>query len=91
MNRCVNPPFAHADDGVVGLWNRELERLPCATNPDDIRMSEDQLPPPPREGAEVLCHKYVTYSNDWWLQTSDGWLWLDQRQMVWKPTVYGPY
>ena len=26
---CVNPPFRHADDGVVNLWNTELARLPC--------------------------------------------------------------
>ncbi len=31
---CCNPPFSHADDGVVNLWNTELARLPCleATN-----------------------------------------------------------
>jgi hypothetical protein len=27
--RTVNPPFSHADGGVVDLWNAELERLPC--------------------------------------------------------------
>ena len=26
---CCNPPFSHADDGVVDLWNTELERLVC--------------------------------------------------------------
>ena len=26
---CSNPPFSHADDGVVELWNRELAELPC--------------------------------------------------------------
>ena len=26
---CCNPPFTHADQGVVGLWNQELSRLPC--------------------------------------------------------------
>jgi hypothetical protein len=26
---CCNPPFNHADDDVVQLWNRELARLPC--------------------------------------------------------------
>jgi len=26
-----NPPFSHADDGVVNLWNAELARLPCQT------------------------------------------------------------
>ena len=26
---CCNPPFSHADDGVVTLWTRELARLPC--------------------------------------------------------------
>ena len=26
---CCNPPFSHADDDVVDLWNKELERLPC--------------------------------------------------------------
>jgi len=26
---CCNPPFSHADDGVVSLWNAELARLPC--------------------------------------------------------------
>ena len=27
--RTVNPPFSHADGGVVDLWNEELKRLPC--------------------------------------------------------------
>ena len=27
--RTVNPPFSHADGGVLDLWNAELERLPC--------------------------------------------------------------
>jgi len=26
---CANPPFSHADDDVVKVWNTELERLPC--------------------------------------------------------------
>lgn len=33
---CVNPPFSSAtgaggtiDYGIVGVWNTELERLPC--------------------------------------------------------------
>lgn len=26
---CANPPFSHADDDVVELWNRELAELPC--------------------------------------------------------------
>lgn len=29
---CCNPPFSRADQGVVDLWNRELERLPCLKN-----------------------------------------------------------
>lgn len=26
---CCNPPFSHADQAVVDLWNRELKELPC--------------------------------------------------------------
>lgn len=26
---CCNPPFTHADQDVVDLWNKELARLPC--------------------------------------------------------------
>ena len=26
---CCNPPFSHADNDVVKLWNEELARLPC--------------------------------------------------------------
>ena len=26
---CCNPPFSHADDDVVKVWNNALERLPC--------------------------------------------------------------
>lgn len=26
---CCNPPFSHADQDVVDVWNAELERLPC--------------------------------------------------------------
>jgi len=27
--RCCNPPFSHADDDVVMVWNDMLESLPC--------------------------------------------------------------
>jgi len=27
--RAVNPPFSHADDGVVAVWNDMLASLPC--------------------------------------------------------------
>lgn len=33
--RAVNPPFSHADDDVVKLWNAELERLPCLKETTD--------------------------------------------------------
>lgn len=26
---CCNPPFSHADQGVVDVWNDQLARLPC--------------------------------------------------------------
>ena len=26
---CCNPPFSHADQDVVDVWNAELARLPC--------------------------------------------------------------
>lgn len=26
---CCNPPFSHADDGVVQVWNDMLASLPC--------------------------------------------------------------
>lgn len=29
----ANPPFSHADDGAVELWNAELARLPCTRCP----------------------------------------------------------
>jgi hypothetical protein len=32
---CTNPPFSHADDGVVHLWNEELKQLPCERTPDE--------------------------------------------------------
>lgn len=28
---CANPPFSHADDNVIDVWNTELSRLPCLT------------------------------------------------------------
>jgi hypothetical protein len=31
---CCNPPFSHADDGVVSLWNTELARLSCTEQPE---------------------------------------------------------
>lgn len=36
--RCLaacNPPFSHADDSVVELWNTELARLPCLGKEDE--------------------------------------------------------
>jgi len=56
---------------------------------DDVFLPKDQLPPPP-EGAEVLGMRYRMDSNDWWLDTTGGWFWLDQHHMTWKPSVYGP-
>ena len=32
---CANPPFSHADDGVVQVWNTELERLACVKGESD--------------------------------------------------------
>lgn len=26
---CCNPPFSHADQGVVEVWNELVERLKC--------------------------------------------------------------
>lgn len=26
---CCNPPFSHASQAVIDLWNAELKRLPC--------------------------------------------------------------
>lgn len=26
---CCNPPFVHADDDVVMVWNDQLKRFPC--------------------------------------------------------------
>ena len=34
---CCNPPFSHADDGVVNLWNTELARLPCTGKKEETR------------------------------------------------------
>lgn len=34
--------------------------------------------------------RYVTSSNDWYLKTDEGWFWLDQREMRWKPLPLGP-
>jgi len=28
---CCNPPFSHADDNVISVWNTEVARLPCLT------------------------------------------------------------
>ena len=27
--RVCNPPFSHADQDAIDLWNGEVERLPC--------------------------------------------------------------
>lgn len=27
---CINPPFSHADDDVVKVWNEEMKRLKCS-------------------------------------------------------------
>jgi hypothetical protein len=39
--RCANPPFSHADQDVVELWNAELARLPCLGEADDLRLQEE--------------------------------------------------
>lgn len=26
---CCNPPFSHADQGTIDVWNTELSRLKC--------------------------------------------------------------
>lgn len=40
--RCVNPPFCHADQDVVDVWNKELKRLPCMElhNDEQTTMAE---------------------------------------------------
>ena len=41
---CCNPPFSHADDGVVDLWNAELKRLVCLTPQPAETETEGTLP-----------------------------------------------
>lgn len=31
--RCVNPPFNHADDDIIQVWNDQLKQLPCLNPP----------------------------------------------------------
>ena len=33
---CVNPPFSHADQDVINLWNEELKGLPCERNEHEM-------------------------------------------------------
>ena len=30
--RCCNPPFSHADNDVIEVWNDSLKRYPCMEN-----------------------------------------------------------
>ena len=40
---CCNPPFSHADDDVIAVWNAELGRLPCSRAPFKTRKSRLEL------------------------------------------------
>jgi len=40
---CANPPFSHADDDVVNVWNTELAQLPC--------LEKERDPPVPQDGV----------------------------------------
>lgn len=34
---CCNPPFSHADDGVIQVWNDQLIHLKCTSeDPDNV-------------------------------------------------------
>ena len=37
---CANPPFSHASDDLVDVWNRELGSLPCVRVP--FKRSKDR-------------------------------------------------
>ena len=41
---CANPPFSHADDDVVRVWNQELARLPCLKpeKPNESRVHQSE-------------------------------------------------
>lgn len=55
---------------------------------DEPFLPKRELPPPPGD-LSALDYRYVTSRNDWYLKTADGWFWLDQREMLWKPVPYG--
>jgi hypothetical protein len=38
--RCANPPFSHATDGVVQLWNQELFDHPCEQWSEDEKAAQ---------------------------------------------------
>jgi hypothetical protein len=39
---CCNPPFSHADQDVVDLWNRELAEHPCLDEDDDAWLDQPE-------------------------------------------------
>ena len=40
--RCCNPPFSHADQDVVDVWNDSLERYPCERPLEILPLNEVQ-------------------------------------------------
>ena len=37
---CCNPPFTHADDGVIEIWSSELKRLSCTKETEKNEQQE---------------------------------------------------
>jgi len=68
----ANPPFSHADQGTVDLWNREVKSLPCMHETRKTKQGVRDLNPPKQKNerrdkrtAHELCvevrnHPYIS-------------------------------
>lgn len=60
--RAANPPFSHADDGVVDVWNTMVKTYPCTNRcqacglpPDRLVTSKDKWGDERVVGGAVGC------------------------------------
>lgn len=42
------------------------------------------------DAKQILNARYITSSNEWYVQMADGWLWFDERDSQWKRCFNGP-
>lgn len=81
---CVYPVAEYlANQHRFTLWAEDLIQM---TNYREI-LKNHNIPLP---DGEIQNANYQMKNDYWYVLIADTWYWFDNRDQVWKPTIYGP-